>query len=132
MMPSILNCFRAESSSNLINSLDPYGYVSEEPFHFSIRYDVSGGNLSHKMDFLIPETTVGQEDAEALKLRLICHVLVDLISDEALPEVLESLQDNFEFYKERRKASSPLATQEKLKFKLGQKQERPAFQIAQE
>ncbi len=132
-MPSILNRFSAERPRNLINSLYSYDLASEEPFYLSIRYDVSGGYLSsHTMDFRIPETTMRQEDAEAARLRLICHVLLDLISDEALPELLETMKDSLEFYQDRRKTLSLPATQEKLKFKLGQKHERPVFQIAQE
>ena len=133
MKPLTLNRFRPGNTQDLLDSLYGYSNVNENPFQFSFRYDVSGGSLSsHTMNFQVPETTIGIEDTESLRLRVICHVLLDLISDEALPEILESMKEAFEFYKERPKTDSFPTVRDKLKFKLGQKQERPIFHIAQE
>ena len=100
---------------------------------FGWQYDVSGEEIGHIMSVRNPETSLDSGDAQALQLRVACHYLVDLVSDEGLPELFDCLKDNLEFYKTRESdGSTRLVSSSGVHAKLGQKYDRPAFQLAEE
>lgn len=100
---------------------------------FGWRSDVSGREFAHLMAVRQPETSLQSSDSESLKWRVVCHYLVDLISDEGLRELADCLKDNLEFYKVPAAQTSPQQSGEHgVRVKLGQKYDRPAFHFVQE
>jgi hypothetical protein len=92
------------------------------------------------MSFHEPETA-GAPDAvnqlaasKALKLRVACHYLLDVLDDECLPDIFESIKDNYEFYRNRfgYTGASSLRSGNGIKAEFGEARERTPFQIAQE
>jgi hypothetical protein len=100
---------------------------------FAWRYDVSGDEIAHIMSVRNPETSPETQDSESLQYRVACHYLVDLVADEGLPELLECLKDNLEFYKAHQTNERPqLVGGTGIRVKVGKKYDRPIFQLAQE
>lgn len=99
----------------------------------SWKQEVSGGDISHIITLRIPETAQDIASLEKLRYRLFCHYLINLISDEGLPELCESLSEMFQFYSTPNKNVAPaLPPAEGIRVKSGEKYERPTFQLAQE
>ena len=109
-----------------------YGHAGPKLF-FGWQHDVSGGEIDHVMSIRTPETSLDTEDAEAVKMRVVCHYLLDLVTDEGLPELFECLTENLEFYKSRQgNEIAQLPANSGVRVTFGQRYNRPAFQIAQE
>jgi|GEM_PF-3760682 len=102
---------------------------ADEPLQLFWQQDLSGGNISHLFRFA--ETARESEDIESLKLRIACHYLLDLVSDKGLPELLESIREVLDFYEGvQSEFSQPVVRTRKCG--IGQKYERPVFNIEQE
>ncbi len=99
---------------------------------FGWRNDVSGKEFAHLMAVRQPETSLATADSESLKWRVVCHYLVDLVSDEGLRELADCLKDNLEFYQTPATPTPQLAGSHSVRVKLGEKYDRPAFQFVQE
>jgi hypothetical protein len=129
----MMRCARKSYISNWLDL--PY-----QPFRdasgglmFAWRYDVSGDEIAHIMSVRNPETSPETQDSESLQYRVACHYLVDLVADEGLPELLECLKDNLEFYKAHQTNERPqLVGGTGIRVKVGKKYDRPIFQLAQE
>lgn len=138
--------FGGASLNDYITQCARRSYISawSEPFMHSIdqratglmfgwRNDVSGGEFAHLMAVRRPETSLESSDFETLKWRVVCHYLVDLVSEEGLSDLAECIKDNLEFYKPPSPPLRPRLTGEDgVRAKLGEKYERPAFQFIQE
>lgn len=57
------------------------------------------GTFSHFITFQPQRTTLSPEDARKVVARLLCHVILSRLPDEALTELCESLADLYFFYK---------------------------------
>ena len=107
--------------------------ADEHQWFLGWQREVSGGDVSHTITYQIPKTALETQDSEMMKLRFVCHVLLDLVTDEGLSELFQSIKDNIEFYEERQKKHVPLLfSKGRTKFKLGEKYERPPFHVVEE
>jgi len=95
--------------------------------------DVSGDEIAHVMSVRKPKTSLESEDSRQLQLRVACHYLLDLVSDRGLPEVLDHLKENLEFYSSRETFEVESApSQTTVPAKLGLRYHRPTFQLVEE
>ena len=58
---------------------------------------VPGAEFAHR----VTTTTQASEDAPSIVLRVLCHVLINCLPEEGLPELYESLTDLHDFYKNK-------------------------------
>src|SRR4051812_18791869 len=100
---TLWNLNRFQTESPIKSPTEPW-YIYAEPLHLlGWQSEVSGGYVTHFMSFHEPETAGGpdnislSEASDTMKLRVVCHYLLDLIGDEGLPELFESMKDNYEF-----------------------------------
>jgi len=68
-------------------------------------------------------------DEMNLALRIICHLLVDHISDAGLPEVSQSLREFYEYYKPTECAQRILPEVRQVEAIMGSRVVRPAFTV---
>jgi hypothetical protein len=133
MMQCVHNSYRHHPWNWSAKITNPWQKYEAPELCLGWQREVSGGNISHAITYQIPETALQTEDTEAMRLRFVCHVLLDLISDKGLPELFESIKDNLEFYEKRQQEEAPLLPAGSgIRFKIGEKYERPVFQVAQE
>lgn len=57
--------------------------------------------MTHRIHLDLPETGGTAPQREQLIRRFACHFLVDLIDDEGLPELSETLADVYDYYRRR-------------------------------
>jgi hypothetical protein len=80
---------------------------SQNPFqHFPnagdyLFWDCStdAASYSHLIAFRPQQTTVTPENTNAIVMRLVCHMILSRLPDDALSEASESLADMYFFYK---------------------------------
>lgn len=58
---------------------------------------VPGGEFTHR----VTTTAQASEFAPSIVLRVLCHLLINCLPEEGLPEVYEGLTEFHEFYKNR-------------------------------
>ncbi len=90
----------------------------------------ASGSLAHRISF--PETERQAEHAEAFRLRILCHVLIDLIPDEGLKEACNSMKEFVEFYRQPESPHFPFSNNRKVEAEFGKKYTRPPFQLTTE
>jgi hypothetical protein len=88
--------------------------------------------MQHQIRIIPTSTEIGYESLESLRLRTICHILLDYLSDEGLDEIRESLIEAINFYHEPKTFSEPFEIGEGFEVTLGEGYERPIFQIAED
>jgi hypothetical protein len=84
------------------------------------------------MAFRTPETALEPENNEAMRWRFVCHYLVDLLPDDALPELCDRIKDIFEFYTPVNPSVPSLPSTQRVRARIGEAYERPAFHVAEE
>lgn len=95
--------------------------------------EVSGGNIRHTISVSAPATSIEAESRESLRYRIICHYLVNLVSDKGLPEACESIAEICRFYSSRNSTSpAQFLHSAGTRVRLGDKYDRPAFQATEE
>lgn len=79
------------------------------------------------------ETGKGTVNANAYIARILCHMLVERIPDQGIPELCDSVKNIYAFYHERSKPSVPQVTyQDAIRARLGQVRTRPDFYVEEE
>lgn len=92
---------------------------------------VSGGDAWHEFRFH-GQGTIDELPANVLA-RALCHRLIDLIPDSALPEAGETLGQMYEFYALEPPAPvDGIETGTPTPVEVGQSYERPTIEIAEE
>lgn len=81
---------------------------------------------------LRPSNTGEFIDFESFKTRASCHYLLDLLPDEGLEEIKESIEDAIEFYLTKPKNGFAQLSSPSFEIGLGEAYERPVFQIAED
>jgi hypothetical protein len=77
--------------------------------------------------------TFGTEELpEPILKRLICHALLQRISDDALSEAIESLSDMYEFYRHPPLQPPALPVPTSISVRMGPGYVRPVFPVAEE
>jgi len=76
-------------------------------------------------------TTGETEDYFTRRVRFACHMLLDRIPAQGLPELVDSLRGIYDFYSEPAAPSVPLLASptEPVKVKIGRTYERPEFDL---
>lgn len=108
--------------------------VAESPFVLDWTQETTGGaQIRHTIRFR--QGTESEPDySGALKVRLLCHFLLNRIPDTGLAEVADSLGSILEYYsmvRERPTGPKTLA-EESIRARLGECFERPDFHLADE
>lgn len=91
---------------------------------------MAGMQIKHQFTF--SETTKAPELTESMKIRIWCNYLLDLVTEEGLPEIFEAIKDVIEFYKDRQPHAPSFYKITTVPAGIGQHYERPVFQISQE
>jgi hypothetical protein len=81
---------------------------------------------------LRPSATGGLINFESIKLRAVCHYLLDLLPNDGLEEIRESLEDAIKFYLKSPKNEFPQLVSPGFEISLGEVYERPVFQITED
>lgn len=89
--------------------------------------------VMHGVQFRLPQTSEDAADFQPVLLRILCHVLVDQVSDRGLQDVCEALGESVEFYLPPVETIHRLPEPEsEFKLRLGPSQVRPEFVIDDE
>ena len=106
---------------------------TEQQFSLRWQQDISGARFSHIVSFPPQGTSKEPNYRETLKLRILCHFFLNLIPDEGLLELCESMSEIFDFYNNR-VSFQPQASlgNVSVRGRLGQSYVRPEFPIADE
>jgi len=93
----------------------------------------STGRIGHEVTFHLQETGEGVEIPEALKLRVSCHLLLNLIPDKGMAEAFETLARICEFYTAppTHLLVTPTLTQA-IPATVGAMYDRPVFPLAED
>lgn len=94
-----------------------------------------GARFTHAVSLrpLAERTDDEPEIPEAIVGRIVCHGLIDLLPDGALPELCDRIKDIFEFYTpHQRQIGTSLLTGTRIRARLGKAYERPEFHIVEE
>ena len=87
--------------------------------------------IRHRLN-IFPSYTGGIIDFESFKTRAFCHYLLDLLPDEGLEEIKESLEDAIQFYLTKPRNEFAQLPSPSFEINLGEAYERPVFQIAED
>lgn len=88
--------------------------------------------MKHQIKIIPISTGKRYETSDCLRLRAICHLLLDYLSDEGLEEIKESLLEAIKFYQEPQQISEPFQLSDSFEVAIGEGYERPVFQIAED
>jgi hypothetical protein len=88
--------------------------------------------MQHQIRIIPTSTKIGYENLECVRLRTICHLLLDYLPNEALDEIKDALIDAIEFHQDQLESSKPFHLKESFEVAIGEGYERPVFQIAEE
>ena len=97
-----------------------------------LAWHTPASGLAHVVEFHTPETTRGLPDQDTLRLRLMCHFLLDALPSEGLEEVSEAIRDTYVFYLERTPSTFSLPARQTAKAGVIRSYERPVFSLAEE
>lgn len=93
--------------------------------------EVSGGEAQHLFAYRFPDP-LDLTSTGALETRLLGHLILDGLPDEALPEVLELLGNAWVFYHPAPPQIEAPAERRLLKGKVTKRYERPAYSLSDE
>lgn len=88
--------------------------------------------MEHIVWFHGQETGTGPVLSDNDVQRLLCHVLVNRMPEDGLPELADSLRDMYEFHKSRMVAAGLPAPREEMRLQLAEIREREPFSISEE
>jgi hypothetical protein len=97
----------------------------------SWRIDTSGGEVQHRFAYRFPNPFDATSTA-ALETRLLGHLMLDRLPDDALPEVLEFLASAWAFYQPSPPQIEAAAERRLVKGKMTKRYERPAYSLSDE
>lgn len=122
------------SSSGVVVSISERGEVIvSDPFNMqSTMVDLEG--LPALVPRYVQRTSAQVEDPYTSGVRYACHVILDRLPAQGLPELCESLRSMWEFYSDRPSSSVALlpTPSKKIPAKRGKTYERPEFPIIPE
>lgn len=104
----------------------------EEPLRLSWQHQSSDGLMQHQIKIFPISTGKGYENFECLRMRAICHLLLDYLPEEGLEEIKDSLLEAIKFYREQQVVSEPFQSGDSFEVAIGEGYERPVFQIAED
>ncbi len=90
-----------------------------------------GYSVEHNLK-IRPSYTGGLIDSEYARMRTFCHYLLNLLPDEGLEEITESIQDAIEFYLTKSRNEFAQLSSPSFEISFGEAYERPIFQIAED
>ena len=109
---------------------------SRKPEHsaFSLEWECDQPNVSwfHGVSVGTPGSGEASVDATAVYFRMVCHWVLDAISDAGLSEAYQSLGEIYEFYRPTFAIAKPQMPQESTAAVMGDVTERPTFTIDEE
>lgn len=88
--------------------------------------------MQHQIKIFPISTGKRYENFECLRMRAICHLLLDYLPEEGLEEIKDSLLEAIKFYREQQIVSEPLHLNDNFEVAIGEGYERPIFQIAED
>lgn len=94
--------------------------------------ELSDALITHHLKRKPNFTRNGYGNLECLRLRAICHLLLDYLPEEGLEEIKDSLLEAIKFYREQQIASEPFHLNDSFEVAIGEGYERPVFQIAED
>lgn len=106
---------------------------ADQRFLLGWKQELTEGQLSHVFVFRPQETGLGNDLPLRLRLRLLCHYLLNQIPDEGLPELMESIAEIYEFHCSATSTYAPPKLETRsVRAKRGRVYERPEFSLADE
>lgn len=78
---------------------------------------------------LVAPSLESDEEQVNLAMRIVCHILIDYVSDEGLPEACQSLREFYEYYKPTRGLQRYLPEVRQVEAEMGKRLVRPAFSV---
>lgn len=94
--------------------------------------ELSDSLVTHQLKRKPNFTRNEYENPENLRLRAICYLLLDYLSEEGLEEIKEALLEAIKFYRNQLESSEPFHLTESFEVAIGEGYERPVFQIAED
>ncbi len=88
--------------------------------------------MQHQIKIIPISTGRGYENFDCLRLRTICHLLIDYLPEEGLEEIKDSILEAIKFYREPQPISAPFHLNDSFEVAIGEGYERPVFQIAED
>ena len=112
--------------NRLSETQGPEHQVAAEWKHFSSR-----GRISHL--FMIEGNPVLDEEGfQDYVIRLLCHALIDRVPEQALPELLDEIENIYRYYLTAPPARALQQPSRVLQVKIGRRFERPTFPLSEE
>lgn len=88
--------------------------------------------MQHQIKIIPISTGKGYENFECLRMRAICHLLLDYLPEEGLEEIKNVLLEAINFYREPRQISENFHLKDTFEVSIGEGYERPVFQIMED
>lgn len=131
----------------------PQWDLDQPPFDIKVNFETSGAETvprtvwiegtvtpnSYIVGFKSQISAFNQEtgqwvvNANACIARIMCHMLVERISDQGLPELCDSMKNIYSYYQARSKSPTPQVDyQGPVQARLGGIRTRPEFHVAEE
>ncbi len=104
----------------------------EDELELSWQSELSDSLMQHQIKIIPISTGKGYENFECLRMRAICHLLLDYLPEEGLEEIKDSLLEAIKFYREQQIVSEPFHLNDSFEVAIGEGYERPVFQIAED
>lgn len=97
-----------------------------------ITQPLCGGRIEHLISFPALATSGEIDIPDAVKARLVCHVLLTQIPDEGITEAVESLSHMWEFYRTRVAQAPQLPSPPSIPAVYGKAYTREVFQVTED
>jgi hypothetical protein len=103
----------------------------EPPIAARWRYSTTSADISHHLTFR-PKGPLDEFSEGNLQMRLISHLLVDMIPDAGIPDMWEALADIWERHEPLGPSANKLmALVRRTPIKAGRRYERPTFPVSE-
>lgn len=119
----------------MLCSPDPFDTSDESSFPFTVaRQYVPGGHFTYEIKYHPHQETADSVEwpDEALRDRLLCHVVVNVLPEQGLTEAKETLLEMFGFYFQKPELTVSANPVREVSAKMGQRFERPPFFVAED
>ena len=104
----------------------------KDELELSWQSELSDSLMQHQIKIIPISTGKGYENFECLRMRAICHLLLDYLPEEGLEEIKDSLLEAIKFYREPQVVSQPYYVGDGFEVAIGEGYESPAFEIAED